>query len=76
MHPKISIILPFFNAEKYLPKCLNSILAQTFTDFELICVDDASNDNSLKIVKEFAAKDDRIKYFSIEKSHQGIARNG
>ena len=61
--PKISIVLPVFNAAKYLYKCLDSILNQSFIDFEVIAVDDGSKDNSLEILNEYAAKDSRIKVF-------------
>lgn len=57
----ISILIPFKNTETYLDACLNSILAQTYTHWELIIVDDASTDSSYDIVKAFAEKDDRIK---------------
>ena len=49
---KISIIIPVYNSEKYIRRCLNSILNQTFQDFEIILIDDNSKDNSLKIVSE------------------------
>ena len=75
MSPKISVIVPVYNVEAFLPQCLNSILAQTFTDFELICVDDGSTDNSGKILDNYAAKDKRIKV--IHQQNKGIvtARN-
>ncbi|GHV21412.1 hypothetical protein AGMMS49959_10480 [Planctomycetales bacterium] len=59
--PAISVLVPVYKVEKYLRKCLDSILAQTFTDFELILVDDASPDDCGKICDEYAAKDPRIK---------------
>ena len=62
--PKISIIIPVYNVERYLEKCLNSILKQTFQDFEIICVNDGSTDNSLEILKKYADSDKRIKFFS------------
>ena len=49
---KISIIIPVYNSEKYIRRCLNSILNQTFQDFEIILIDDNSKDNSLKIISE------------------------
>ena len=58
---KVSIIVPVFNIEKYIHRCVNSILAQTFTDFECILVDDYSSDNSSKICDEYAKQDYRIK---------------
>ena len=62
-HPKISIIIPVYNAEKYLPRCIDSILSQTITDFELLLIDDCSKDNSGKICDEYAFKDERINVF-------------
>ena len=58
--PKLSVIVPVYNTEKYLRECIDSILAQTFTDFELILVDDGSTDNSGTICDEYAEKDPRI----------------
>ncbi len=63
MNPKISIIVPVYNVEQYLPRCLDSILAQTFTDFEVLLVDDGSKDKSGAICDEYAAKDQRIRVF-------------
>lgn len=72
---KISVIVPIYNVEKYLGKCLNSILDQTFTDYELILVDDGSTDSSGDIADEYALKDDRISV--IHKKNGGLsdARN-
>jgi FkbM family methyltransferase len=58
--PQTSILVPVYNTEKYLQQCLNSILNQTFGDIEVICVNDASTDNSLQILNEYAQKDSRI----------------
>lgn len=55
--PKISVIMPIYNAEQYIHKSINNILKQTFDDFELICVDDGSNDSSGKLCDEYATKD-------------------
>lgn len=73
--PKISCIVPVYNVEKYLRRCVDSILNQTFTDFELILVDDGSPDNSPAICYEYAVKDSRIKV--IHKVNGGVssARN-
>lgn len=69
---KLSIIVPVYNVEKYLPKCLESLIKQTLKDIEIICVNDGSMDNSLAILKEFASKDSRIKI--IDNQHQGVAK--
>lgn len=61
MNPVISVCVPTFNAAKYLRECLDSILAQTFTDFELLIVDNHSSDETLSIVKEYAERDSRIR---------------
>lgn len=66
--PKTSVIIPVYNSEKYITRTLNSILNQTFQDFELICINDCSVDNSLKILEEFAKKDNRIKVINNEKN--------
>ena len=58
--PKISVIVPVYNVEKYLHKCVDSVLAQTFTDFELILVDDGSTDNSGAICDDYATKNARV----------------
>lgn len=58
--PKVSIIVPVFNAEQYLPRCINSILTQTFTDFELILINDGSTDNTGEICDDYAQNDSRI----------------
>lgn len=71
--PKISVIMPFYNAEEFLDESINSILNQTFREFELIIINDASSDNSDKIVKKYL-KDKRIKYFKNQKNN-GIVYN-
>jgi len=65
---KISIIIPVYNVEKYIRKCLNSVVNQTLKNIEIVVVDDASPDNSLQIVKEFQKKDKRIKIVSHKKN--------
>lgn len=69
--PKISVIVPVYNSEKYLRHCIDSILAQTFTDFELLLIDDGSKDRSGEICDEYAKKDDRIKVY--HKANEGIS---
>lgn len=73
--PKVSIIVPIYNNEQYLPKCLFSLIEQTLKDIEIICVNDGSTDNTSKILAEFAKYDTRIKI--VEQKHllQGAARN-
>lgn len=73
--PKISVIVPVYNVEKYLPQCLDSILAQTFTDFELILVNDGSKDRSGNICDEYAQKDSRIVVIHKENGGASSARN-
>ena len=65
-----SVIVPIYNIEKYLPRCIDSVLAQSFDDFELILVDDGSPDNCPKICDEYAVKDARIKV--IHKENGGL----
>jgi glycosyltransferase involved in cell wall biosynthesis len=72
----ISVIIPVYNLEKYLPASLNSILQQTYPDLQILCVDDMSQDSSLHILREYAAKDKRIQvYTSTVKGYPGGARN-
>ena len=74
MH-KISIIVPVHNTEKYLRKCIESLLAQTYKNIEIILVENASTDNSLTICHELAAKDERIKVIHLEIGDPSYARN-
>lgn len=74
--PKVSVIIPVYNVEKYLRQCLDSVINQTLSDIEIICVNDCSTDNSLTILKEYAQKDNRIKIIEQKENQgQGIARN-
>ncbi|MBF1383530.1 glycosyltransferase family 2 protein [Prevotella aurantiaca] len=70
---KISILVAVYNAEQYLRQCLNSLVSQTFQDIEIICVDDASTDSSLSILKEYAVKDNRVKVVHLHEN-AGIAK--
>lgn len=75
MNPKVSIIVPAYNAEKYLERCLNSIAVQTMPDFECIIVDDGSTDETLGVAESFVCKDRRFKLItSKENRGQSIAR--
>jgi glycosyltransferase involved in cell wall biosynthesis len=73
--PKISVVVPVYNVEKYLKGCLDSILNQSYKDFEVICVNDGSTDNSLSILEEYAAKDSRINIITQVNQGLGMARN-
>ena len=73
--PKVSVIIPVYNVEKYLRECLDSVVNQTLKDIEIICVNDGSTDNSLKILEEYASQDSRIKIINQENQGAGAARN-
>lgn len=73
--PKISVIVPVYNVEPYIHRCVDSILAQTFTDFELILIDDGSPDNCPAICDEYAVKDDRVHVIHQENGGLSAARN-
>ncbi|MCD7801515.1 MAG: glycosyltransferase [Clostridiales bacterium] len=73
--PKVSVIIPVCNVERYLGECLDSLLAQTFSDFEIICVDDGSTDSSRSILWEYAARDARIRVLEQNNLTAGVARN-
>lgn len=66
--PQVSIIMPCHNGEEYLPDSITSVLSQTYTDWELLVVDDSSTDNSVIIIEDFCKKDSRIKLLHTEKS--------
>ena len=69
--PAVSIIIPVYNIGKYLEKCLDSVIAQTFPDIEIIVVNDGSTDNSPEIIARYADKDPRI--VVIDKANEGLA---
>lgn len=73
--PLVSVIIPVYNVEKYLEKCLDSVINQTFQDLEIICINDGSTDNSLQILEEYSQKDERI--IIINQNNKGLsgARN-
>lgn len=74
--PKVSVVVPFYNVEKYIEKCLESLVNQTLTDIEIILVNDGSKDNSEKIAKEFQEKNpNKIKYYEKTNGGLGDARN-
>ena len=71
----ISVIIPIYNSEKYLSKCISSVLEQTYKDLELILVDDGSTDNSLNICNDFAERDSRIVVVHQKNAGVSAARN-
>lgn len=73
--PKISVIIPVYNVERYLAQCLDSVLGQTFQDFEVICVNDGSTDKSGEILEQYAAKCSLIKIINQENQGASVARN-
>jgi glycosyltransferase involved in cell wall biosynthesis len=73
--PIISIIVPVYNSEKYLPRCIESILAQTFSNFELLLVNDGSSDKSGQICEEYGLNDSRIRVFHLKNGGVSKARN-
>ena len=72
---KVSVIIPAYNVEQYLPRCLGSVLSQTYNDFEVIVVDDGSSDKTSEICDEFAALDERINVVHKQNKGVSIARN-
>ncbi|SFE41154.1 glycosyltransferase, partial [Succiniclasticum ruminis] len=73
--PKVSVIIPVYNAQNYLSECIDSVLRQTMQDFEVICIDDGSSDDSYSILKKYAETEERVVLFS--QTNQGVstARN-
>ena len=72
---KLSIVIPVYNVEYYIAQCLESILNQSFKDLEIICVNDGSTDNSLSVLQDYKAKDDRIIIIDQKNEGSGVARN-
>lgn len=73
--PKVSILVPVYNVEKYLRECLDSLINQTLYDIEIICINDGSTDNSLKILNEYEKKDKRIKIINKQNTGYGASMN-
>ena len=71
----ISVIVPVYNVQDYLPRCLESICSQTYGNLEIILIDDGSTDDSPRICREFAERDPRIRYIRTENSGVSAARN-
>ena len=73
---KVSVIIPVYNVERYLPACLDSVLSQSLSDIEVICIDDASPDGCPRILDDYAARDSRVRVFHLEQNRQqGYGRN-
>lgn len=73
--PEISIIVPVYNVERYLADCIRSVITQSFEDWEILLIDDGSQDGSASIAKEFAESDSRIRFFSQANQGPSVARN-
>ncbi len=73
--PKFSVVIPVYNVENYLNQCLESVISQTISDIEIICVNDGSTDRSLEVLREFEQKDSRVKVIDREHKGAGTARN-
>lgn len=73
--PLVSIIVPVYNTEKYLAECLDSVVAQTYPNIEIVCINDGSTDDSLSVLEEYAKKDSRIKVLTQKNSGVVAARN-
>ncbi len=73
--PMVSIIIPVYNAEKYIDQCLSSLLMQTYQNFEIICVDDGSTDNSAEILRDYEGRYEQIKVLTQKNQYAGSARN-
>ena len=71
-NPAISIIIPVYNAQEGIKQCIDSLLNQSFTDFEIILINDGSTDNSLEVIKEYADANDFIRV--IDKENEGVAK--
>lgn len=72
---KVSVIIPVYNAEKYLRQCLGSVINQTLQEIEIICINDGSSDGSSLILEEYASSDSRIKLLHHKNAGAGVARN-
>jgi glycosyltransferase involved in cell wall biosynthesis len=73
--PKVSVVIPCYNVEKYLRQCLDSVVNQTLKELEIICVNDGSTDSTLDIIKEYAAKDPRVSYIDKPNAGYGDSMN-
>lgn len=74
-NPKVSVIIPVYNAEPYLRQCMDTVINQTLREIEIICVDDGSTDNSADILEEYKKKDSRVSVYKQKNLYAGVARN-
>ncbi len=72
---KVSVVIPVYNVEAYLPQCLDSIVGQTLQEIEILCVDDGSTDGSLRVLQEYADRDPRVRIYRQQNKFAGAARN-
>ena len=72
--PLFSIVIPFYNAQEYIGECIDTLLSQTFRDFELICVNDGSTDNSEKVIRDRMSENSNVILLN-QKGNAGTARN-
>ena len=76
MKPKVSVLVAVYNVERFLPECLDSLQAQTLTDFQAVCIDDGSTDGSLQLLNDYASRDERFEVVSLpQNGGQAHARN-
>ena len=75
MHPKVSVLIPVYNTERYLRECLDSVVSQTLKEIEIICINDGSTDSSLSILREYAEKDSRIRILDKPNTGYGDSMN-
>ena len=73
--PAVSVIVPIYNAERYLAQCIDSLLAQTYTDIELLLIDDGSKDHSGILCDQYAQQDPRVRVFHLTNGGVSKARN-
>ena len=73
--PKITVIVPIYNSSKYLRRCVDSLLRQSFTDWECLLIDDGSTDDSFEVCEDIVRTDKRLKLFHIPNSGVSVARN-
>ena len=72
---KVSVIIPVYNAQEYLTECISSVRKQTIAELEMLCVDDGSTDDSLRVMRELQKRDNRIHIFQQSNQGAGAARN-